>query len=305
MKTHTIRLTENEYETARQQAQLNSLNVSDIARLVIAKTVRVKRIPDHIQKLGKAVRSENRAKRLNFKLDADLSSQFKSIIQRHDGNVNMSDVFRFYLNSPEQLFEKDAKRARARVKTTATAKARDFYQTPSRITERFLDVHFGAVNVSKLTVLEPCAGRGAISNILRDRGFKSVTEFDKYFIEPFTDFLKTDAGNYDWVITNPPFSSTVQFIQKAMQSADNGAFLLPLDYLHGGERFEALFSNPQFHCSDVYVLVKRPTMTQEQQPEKYENGQITFAWFVFKSGKSQGHIKTHHINNDDDIARLK
>ena len=306
MKTHTIRLTEHEYEIARKQAQLNSLNVSDIARLVIAKTVRVKRIPDHIQKVSRKERSANRSKRLNFKLDPDLSTQFKVIIVQHKGNVNMSDVFRFYMNSPEQLFEKTGKRARARVEVSATAKARDFYQTPHRVTERFIDAHFGATDVSELTVLEPCAGHGAISSVLRDRGVKRITEIDKYFIEPFTDFLETDSiQKHDWVITNPPYSSAVQFIQRSLKFADNAAFLLPLDYLHGGERFEALFSNDEFYCSDVYVLVKRPTMTQEQQPQQYANGQITFAWFVFKAGQTNGHIRTHHIDNDADIARLK
>lgn len=304
MKTHSIRLTPHEYEIARSQAKANSLNVADIARLVIVKIVRANSIPAEIQKITLGERGK-RTERLNFKLDADLAKKFKALIDAHVANISMSDVFRFYMNAPEQLFSKPTKRAKARIVKSATAKARDFYQTPVRVVQRFLEAHMSDVDVSRLAVLEPCAGQGAITGVLEDHGFGKVTSIDKYFIEPKIDFLNTDIEQHDLVITNPPYSSCIEFVERSLSVAPVGAFLLPLDYLHGGERYERLFSSNEFHCSTVYVLVKRPTFTQDPQPELYATGQITFAWFVFERGKAHKHIEIKHINNDDDIRRAK
>lgn len=304
MKTHTIRLTEKEYELAREQAQINSLNVSDIARLVIAKTVRVKRIPSHIQKVGRGVRLENRDKRLNFKLDAELSQQFKDIVKQHDGNINMSDIFRFYMSTPEQLFERSGKHHKARVSKTKSAKAQDFYQTPTRVTERFLEAHFAGMDISNLTVLEPASGHGAISDVLDAFGF-SVSKFDKYFGENRTDFLTDEVEPVDWIITNPPFSQANAFVCRSMEVALNSAMLLPLDFLTSAERYKSIYTNKQFHCSTAYVFTRRILMSQEAQPSTYSTGAVSFAWFVFERGQSDTPISLHHIDNDADILRLK
>jgi hypothetical protein len=81
-------------------------------------------------------------------------------------------------------------------------------------------------------VLEPCAGDGA-------------------FVEALRVFLQTDEGIHDvwtcdiadgdmgfewwsqpvnWVITNPPWSQFARFLRKAMQIADDVAFLATVNH---------------------------------------------------------------------------
>jgi hypothetical protein len=68
-----------------------------------------------------------------------------------------------------------------------------------------------------------------------------------------TDYLDTDY-QYDYVLTNPPFSIKDQVIERVLKSGKPGALILPLDSL-GGVKRHALWK--QYGYPSIYVPAKR------------------------------------------------
>ena len=106
---------------------------------------------------------------------------------------------------------------------TGKRKKSDFYETPYTLTRKFLEVE----DFDKsLSVCEPACGGGAITRVLKEHWEDDkVTAYDKE-----TNFL-WEMGEYEYVITNPPFSIAFEFIQRAKLVAKSKfALLLPLSY---------------------------------------------------------------------------
>ncbi len=79
-------------------------------------------------------------------------------------------------------------------------------------------------------ILEPACGNGNISNFLISKG-KVVISRD---ILTGSDFLlEPIPPTIDAIITNPPFSSKTQFIQRCVDSDKPWALLLPITALEG------------------------------------------------------------------------
>lgn len=90
-------------------------------------------------------------------------------------------------------------------------------------------------------VLEPCAGTGNIVDALQRVACEYAIEWiDTYELAKGRDFLLVGEGHsrYDWIVTNPPFSLAVPFIDKALKLADHVAMLLPTGFYASKERFE-------------------------------------------------------------------
>jgi hypothetical protein len=100
-----------------------------------------------------------------------------------------------------------------------------FFQTPPHITEALLErVEF------ETPIWEPCAGAGAISNVLRRyyRGGVYASDIWDHGVGlPKINFLE---GRYDCasVVTNPPYKdgAALKFIRRALEVAPKVAFLL-------------------------------------------------------------------------------
>lgn len=148
------------------------------------------------------------------------------------------------------------------------------------------------------TVLEPASGEGAIVTVL-SRFFKNVTFYDKE-----KDFL-TENKKYDLIITNPPFSLSLAFLLKAKQIAKKKiAFLFPLSYLHGKERYDKIYNDKEFPLAKVFIFTRYPLLTSEKPRKdgKYKTGMMVYAWYVFdKSHKGDPVIKW--IDNNEDILK--
>ncbi|MCG6408231.1 class I SAM-dependent methyltransferase [Vibrio fluvialis] len=93
--------------------------------------------------------------------------------------------------------------------TNGNVHPRELYPTPAEVVDALL---------AKLTLrptdkfLEPCYGTGAIFDKF------GLPESQKSFaeIEQGIDYLTTDFGRQDVIITNPPFSLTEEFIRKSL-----------------------------------------------------------------------------------------
>ena len=129
----------------------------------------------------------------------------------------------------------------------------DFYPTPSNVTEALMQV----VDLKDCKVLEPACGQMHMVEVLQKYA-KEVDYFDKYdtFSGRIGDFLESENGGYDWVITNPPFNLSVEFIEHAISEHKcNVAMLLKSQYWHSAKR-KKLFDKHK--PKGVYPLTWRP-----------------------------------------------
>jgi hypothetical protein len=176
----------------------------------------------------------------------------------------------------------------------------DFYPTPSLLTWALLDSHRFVPWRNQATVLEPCNGEGAISDVLKESGlFRLVDTAD---IDPakvklvapmavagFTmDATDPQAwarmARYDWVITNPPYNQAPAILPLAFQNCRVGmAMLLRLSYLEPCEnRARWLQEHPP---AKLIVFNPRPQF----RADTGGTDSVTTAWFIWhRFGNSQG-----------------
>ncbi len=76
----------------------------------------------------------------------------------------------------------------------------NFVQTPKEITEKLLEFESFTGDI-----LEPCCGKGAISNVLIKKGYSvKSSDIGDYGFGEVKDIFSID-GKYENIITNPPF----------------------------------------------------------------------------------------------------
>jgi hypothetical protein len=155
-------------------------------------------------------------------------------------------------------------------------KASDFYETPYSLTRLFLQQEaFSGVT------LEPACGNLAICSLLDEFNLA----YDNYDIQdPWKVNFLNESNLYDNVITNPPFSLALEFIQKSKQiSKAKIAMLLPLSYLHGKERFDKVWQDTAFPLKKIYVFTRYPLLGEPLRLDgKHNTGMMVYAWYVWE-----------------------
>lgn len=149
----------------------------------------------------------------------------------------------------------------------------DAYSTPKHVTEAIAQqIVWG----KDATVLEPCAGEGAIADVLCRYPHQSVGCMD---INPDCrmgnglDFLTyEDDERVDFIITNPPFSLAQEFIEKSLELANCVVMLLRLNFLASSKRKEFWEKHPP---TAIHVLTKRPSFTGKGSDA------TDYGWFVW------------------------
>lgn len=167
----------------------------------------------------------------------------------------------------------------------------DFYATNPRAVEILLRT--GLFSDTQY-VLEPCVGMGHIANVLLDAGM-DVTACDivdrGFDGTVVTDFLSIPKQpRFDAVITNPPFSHAVEFIEQSLNSVkEDGlvAMFLKLAFLETQSRKVFFTKYPPKY---VYVFSERMNTFRGGQ-EVDENGKpwsttMATAWFIWQKGYS-------------------
>lgn len=164
----------------------------------------------------------------------------------------------------------------------------DFYATPAWCTRLILpELRL----VSCPIVLDPCAGEGAILNIVEkdlfDLDYTAGIEIDParaaiscaQCADALTvEWRDSNADRPDLVITNPPYKLALEFIAKALGEVAPGgevAMLLRLNFLGSQKRAGFLRANPP----DVYILPKRPSFTG------VGTDATEYAWMVWGPGR--------------------
>ena len=124
----------------------------------------------------------------------------------------------------------------------------DFYPTPPEVTQALLD--YLQIPKGKL-IWEPACGEGDMVMQLMKSGYL-VYGSD---ISSGADFLTHDDVECDWIITNPPFSLSEEFVRRCWATGKPFALLLKSQYWHAGKRLK-LFE--ECKPSAVLPLTWRP-----------------------------------------------
>ena len=140
-----------------------------------------------------------------------------------------------------------------------------------------------------LSILEPCAGSGAISRqIKRYYPDAFLYQYEIRLEEEFSlknfgdvrigDFLQTNLSHYAHVITNPPFSLAKEFLEHCFDQLPGAEIimLLPLSILGSDERHEFWKINPP---DTLWILSDRPSFINNKTDSS------VYAWFGWKTIK--------------------
>lgn len=116
------------------------------------------------------------------------------------------------------------------------------------------------------SVIWECAyGKGSLTKIMSEAGFKIVTSID---------FFK-DEQACDVIITNPPYSLKEEFLQRAYELNKPFAFLMPLTTLEGKRR-GALFAQ-----NGIQLLIPNKRINFITPSGKGSGSWFATAWFCW------------------------
>lgn len=156
----------------------------------------------------------------------------------------------------------------------------DFYATEPKAVELLLEVEEFNKNI-----LEPCCGKGHISDVLKEHGYEvsSYDLVDRGYgeVKDFFNFGK--IKNTD-IITNPPYRKAQEFVEKSLEIVDEGAkvamFLKTL-FLESKSRKKLFTENPP---KTIYVSSSRLICAKNGDFEKYKGSAVSYSWFVWEKG---------------------
>lgn len=135
----------------------------------------------------------------------------------------------------------------------------DYYRTPPDVTLALLNFleNQGHMDTS-YTIWEPACGTGEMAEVMKEKGY-SVFCTDRYptgYGNPIAmDFLVSYLPEFDWIITNPPFSMAEEFIRHAREMGNYCAFLLKSQFWHAQRRLALFREHPPAY---VLPLTWRP-----------------------------------------------
>jgi len=161
----------------------------------------------------------------------------------------------------------------------------DYYATNPESTKALL-----SVEDIIYPALEPACGEGHIAKLLNEDLTQSCDlVYRGYGIGGSTNFLTDEMiGEFNTVITNPPFSLFTEFVEKALRVANKKVIMFgKLVALEGQKRATFLETTPLKY---VYVFKKRQQILRngnEIDPKtgkKWASNTMAFAWFVWEKG---------------------
>ncbi len=161
-------------------------------------------------------------------------------------------------------------------------RAYDLRETPPQATQALIRTG----ELAKYRVLfEPCAGKGAISRVLRAGGWQVIAHDLIHYpgadpdIKPDIDFFGSRVGIYlDAIVTNPPYRWADAFIRHGLKLGLPVFVLLRLMALEGAGR-----SDIMEHLYHVYIGIERLPMMHRPgwKGKKLTQAPMPFGWFCF------------------------
>lgn len=160
----------------------------------------------------------------------------------------------------------------------------DLYETPAVATQALLRVEaLGGL------IWEPCAGRGAISRVLKAASHRVVSTdlvahpgADTDIATPIDFLMERQApAGCAAIVTNPPYKLADQCIRHGLSLVPTVIVLLRLMAIEGAGRSDLV----DRHLLRVWAGIERlPAMHREGwEGPRMANSGAPFAWFVFSS----------------------
>ncbi|MBL4757536.1 MAG: ParB N-terminal domain-containing protein [Rhizobiales bacterium] len=166
----------------------------------------------------------------------------------------------------------------------------DLYETP-----RCAIVALLAVETFSSVVLEPACGRGAISQVLEEKGYEvGLSDLRDYgtadsngVVQETGDFLTSMAEERTQpdIITNPPFGIINQFIAHALREhgPQKVAMLCNLNVLAGADNPDRNFWMDEHPPARIHVFSRRLPMMHRDGFEGEKSGsQMNCVWLVWE-----------------------
>ncbi|MEW2924876.1 hypothetical protein [Pseudomonas juntendi] len=167
----------------------------------------------------------------------------------------------------------------------------DFFETPTTVINwiaPYLNPDF--------KYYDPCVGRGQIPKILSNHHIEVIgsdIRENNIYGKGGIDFLKTDCIDYYDIqafIMNPPFSYSLEFLEKCLSiAAEHNQDIWLFEKLSFvASKTRSTLMNE--HLAGLYVCSRRPAMYAADENldldspyiEKTMGGTIDFAWFKFQ-----------------------
>lgn len=151
----------------------------------------------------------------------------------------------------------------------------DFYPTPSCMVKELLESGFFNELID-IDVLDPCCGKYAIGNVLRQYGFKNITEKDIMYGQ---DFLSSDTDyNHDIIIMNPPFRAFNSFVEKAKRISNRVYCIGKMNFFGAHDRnVNGLWE----HLEWVLPFDRMIAFDKPEIDGKVECGMMVSGWFIW------------------------
>lgn len=169
-------------------------------------------------------------------------------------------------------------------KRNVNARTDDLYTTPQEALEAIKEIYSGHLVCS--TVLDPCCGLGVISDMLKEVGAGEITSIDLHdwgYGETSIDFLSYQPEQkFDYVVMNPPFKLTTEFVDKALDITTQGVIMFNrLTTLESIGR-SLKFVN-EWPLKEVHVFAKRVSCPEGPEMKPTANS-VAYALFYFEHG---------------------
>lgn len=160
----------------------------------------------------------------------------------------------------------------------------DAYYTSSKLTEQLIFKY--PISKDKL-ILEPCSGKGHISNYLKQLGYTVITN-DIDITAPssyhydFTNSAVTELfinykGLINTVITNPPFNVATEILANSLEIADEVIMLLRLSFFEPCRSRQKLLNTYKDNLVKVIPISPRPQFRLDSKG----SDNVTVAWFIW------------------------
>lgn len=160
----------------------------------------------------------------------------------------------------------------------AKVREHEFYATPRSAIEPFL-LELDADRVRSMRWSEPCAGDNAIINEMWRTHKVEPMQWGWCEIREGKDYLTNyidEIGVVDGIITNPPFSLAVDFINTSLKHSDFTAYLLRLNFWGSKKRKEWWQEMQEtIPVTHQFTLADRPSFTGKGTDA------TEYAWFVW------------------------
>ncbi|GHU64982.1 hypothetical protein FACS189447_03060 [Spirochaetia bacterium] len=172
----------------------------------------------------------------------------------------------------------------------------DFYQTPSCLTETFINEHMKRFWSQKLPICDYCCGEGAMSDILEQDGYDVI----KADISRGQDFFQQKEKK-PYGVMNPPFRLFNKWVEHCFKVFTvSFALLAPTTYLQGVSRYnsrcDGIYQKKDYPLAHIYTFNRYPLLTARLRPDDLiETGMQALSWYVWDNGDPPlGTETTHH-----------